>query len=131
MRRHFKLPEADEAYLESRGLPWETVIESQVQRIILHDHPIPPGYDRQTAMVNVRLQSGYPDVQIDMASFYPKLQRSDGRVIYSVMSDAFDGKDWQCWSRHRTGTNPWRPGIDNLETHLLMMDYLLTKELTR
>ena len=131
MRKHFKLPEIDEAYLEARGLPWEAVIEGQVQRVVLYDQPIPPGYDQKTATINVRLQSGYPDVQIDMASFYPKLRRSDGRVIYAVMSDTFDGKEWQCWSRHRTGANPWRPGIDNLETHFLMMEYLLTKEVTR
>ena len=131
MRRQFKLPESDEDYLKSRGLSWETVIEGQVQRVVLYDYPLPPGYDQKLATLNVRLQSGYPDVQIDMASFYPKLQRSDGRAVHSVMPDPFDGKEWQCWSRHRTGVNPWRAGIDNLETHLLMMDYLLAQEVTR
>ncbi len=131
MRRHFKLPEIDEAYLKARGLPWETVIEREVQRVVLYDYPIPTGYFQKTATISVRLLSGYPDVQIDMASFCPKLQRSDGRSINATMTDTFDGKEWQCWSRHRTGANPWRPGIDNLETHLLMMDYLLAKEVTR
>jgi hypothetical protein len=42
-----------------------------------------------------------------------------------------DGKQFQQWSRHRTGANPWRPGLDNVCTHLLLVNSWLEKELRK
>ena len=40
-RRKLELPEGDRAYLETLGLPWETVAEGRAQWLIIHDWPIP------------------------------------------------------------------------------------------
>lgn len=132
MRRQFLLPEYDREHLDSRGLPWETVKENRVQRVVVSNFPIPPGYDRSTADLNVRIGPGYPDTQIDMVYFHPPLARADGQPIKAASaSDRFDDKMWQRWSRHRTRANPWRPGIDCIATHLALVEEWLKKELTK
>lgn len=131
MRRHFHLPEADTEYLEACGLPWETVIEGGIMRVIVRDYPLPGGYDIKTASLNVRIERGYPDTQIDMVYFYPALSRVDRVPLKAIAADLFDGKQWQRWSRHRTNTNPWRSGLDNVETHLILVGEWLKKELTK
>jgi hypothetical protein len=127
-RRQFTLPKEDMDWLEQRGLRYELVAEGDVSRVALYGWPVPDGYDRPTVDVCVRIDAGYPDSQIDMAYFSPALARTDQRSIGSVCAEAFDGKTWQRWSRHRTPANPWRPGIDNLATHFALVDEWLARE---
>ncbi len=129
LRRQFRLPPEDEGFLASLGLPWETVVEGKVRRLVLLDFQPPSGYTHPQVAVNLRIEPSYPDTQIDMAYFHPALARVGGRPIKALASDPFDGKVWQRWSRHRTGQNPWRPGVDNLETHLLLVQDWLEREL--
>jgi hypothetical protein len=132
MRRQFRLPSDDEEYLNACGFSWETVIDNQVQRVVIRSFPVPPGYNHSVVDLNIHIQSGYPDAQIDMAYFYPPVARNDGRPINKVhITDNFDGKQWQGWSRHRTPANPWRPGIDCIGTHLALVEEWLKKELTK
>lgn len=131
MRRDFTLPEEDEEWLEGLGLPYELVNEGGVLRVVVADWPVPDCYNERRVMVNVRIDPGYPDAQIDMAYFYPALARQDGRAIGALATDAFDGKVWQRWSRHRTPANPWRPGIDNLTTHFGLVEDWLERELEK
>lgn len=131
MRRQFRLPEADEEYLSVRGFSWEAVVENRIQRVVVYGFPVPPGYNHSTVDLNVLISPGYPDTQIDMVYFHPLLVRTDGRAIKAVTTDQFDGRQWQRWSRHRTGTNPWRPGVDSLGTHLILIEHWLEKELTK
>jgi len=107
------------------------VRENGTLRVVVYEWPLPAGYDHASASVNVRIEPGYPDAQIDMAYFYPPINRVDGRPIANLAADMFDGKNWQRWSRHRTPANPWRPGIDNLATHFGLVEHWLHKELTR
>lgn len=130
-RRDFDLPADDIEWLESQGLRYELVQQGGVLRVIVYGWSLPQGYQVATVDVNVRIESGYPDAQIDMAYFFPPLTRIDGRPIASVSSDPFDGKDWQRWSRHRSPANPWRPGIDNLATHFALLDHWLVRELRK
>ena len=131
-RRQFRLPSDDEEYLNARGFSWETLIEYQVQRTVVYGFPVPSGYNHTAVALSLRIEPGYPDVQIDMAYFYPPLARTDGRPINSAhITDHFEGKQWQGWSRHRTSANPWRPGIDNIGTHIAAVEHWLEKELTR
>src|SRR6266404_1805585 len=113
-RRQFSLPAEDLTWLEGLELNYELVSESGGLRVVVYGLPVPAGYNVEKADVNVRIEPGYPDTQIDMAYFFPKLSRSDGRAIAAVCDDTFDSKTWQRWSRHRTPANPWRPGVDNL-----------------
>lgn len=131
MRRDFALPEEDMDWLTACGLQFELVLESGVQRVIVHDWPVPAGYNVAAVSVNVRIEPGYPDSQIDMAYFAPDLARADGQAIAALSPDQFDGRSWQRWSRHRTPANPWRPGIDNLATHFASIDDWLARELRK
>ncbi|WP_449420515.1 E2/UBC family protein [Phormidium nigroviride] len=131
MRRQFRLPFDDEEYLNARGLPWEAVTENCVQRVVVFGFPVPPGYNCAAIELNLRIPSGYPDAQIDMAYFHPPLARTDGRPIKAIANDSFDGKQWQRWSRHRTPANPWCPGLDCIATHLALVEEWLKKELTK
>jgi hypothetical protein len=132
-RRHFRLPAEDEAYLDSTGLQWETVIEAAgsqaVRRLVIYGFPIPSGYNHASVDLFLRIEPLYPDTQIDMVYFLPALQKSSGGTIGALSSEPFDNKQWQRWSRHRTAQNPWRPGIDCVETHLQQVKSWLTREL--
>ena len=131
MRRQFSLPAEDVSWLEARGKPYELVNEAGALRVILCAVLIPSGYNVTQCEVNVRIDPGYPDSQIDMAYFFPPLTRVDGKTIGAVCEDAFDGKTWQRWSRHRTAANPWRPGVDNLSTHFELVADWLSRELRK
>jgi hypothetical protein len=131
MRKQFALPSEDLDWLESQRLPFELVSEGGVLRVIVHDFPVPSGYNVPLVSANVRIEPGYPDSQIDMVYFYPHLARSDGKQIGALATDNFDGKTWQRWSRHRTPANPWRPGIDNLSTHFALVHDWLSRELLK
>ncbi len=131
MRRQFSLPAEDLEWLELLERPFELVNEGGALRVILCKVPLPHGYTATEVTINVRIESGYPDAQLDMAYFYPPLERSDGKAIAATSPDAFDGKTWQRWSRHRTPANPWRPGIDNLSTHYELIVDWLQRELSK
>lgn len=131
MRRSFVLTEEDADYLDSLGLPWEAVSEGPTNRIVIRGMQIPVGYNQSHADVFVIIPSGYPDAQIDMAYFFPALARKDGRAINRVPGQDFDGRNWQGWSRHRTVNSAWRPGIDNLETHMALVQSFLSEELQK
>ena len=131
VRRQFQLAQSDIEFLNSLQLPWEAVLEGHVRRIVIHQFPIPEGYNVQNVLVNMRIEAGYPEVQIDMAYFYPTIQRLDNKPIRATVVDQFDGKQWQRWSRHRTPNNPWRPGIDNISTHVAAIAGWLQQELLK
>lgn len=130
-RRQFRLPECDEEFLDKLGLKWETVRDGNGGRVVIHDYPVPRGYNVDRVRLNLRIEPAYPDTQIDMVYFLPHLARSDGRVIRQLTSDAFDDASWQRWSRHRTQANPWRPGIDDVSTHLALVDSWLQREFAK
>lgn len=131
MRRQFSLPEADETFLDSLGLPWETIIQNGAQWLILHNYPVPAGYNHQQVFLALRISPGYPDTQLDMVYFSPQLARADGKVVGALSTLSLDGKTYQQWSRHRTGANPWRPGEDDLSTHLELVRYWLEREFNK
>ena len=130
-RRDFVLPQEDLDWLNGIAGRYELVAEGNVLRVVLYDFPVPPGYNRGKADVNVRIDTGYPDTQIDMVYVYPALVRADGKPIGGLSTDQFDGKEWQRWSRHRTPANPWRPGIDNLATHFGLVEHWFARELAK
>lgn len=129
MRRQFVLPEEDTAYLDSLGLKWETLKESNLEWLVLYDYMVPAGYNVPKVDIAITIPSGYPIAPLDMAYFLPELKRIDGKSINAANAmQALDGKSWQRWSRHRTAQNPWQPGIDNLLTHIISIAYWLERE---
>lgn len=128
MRRQFELPEEDSMYLNASEISWETIVEGGAKWLLLHTIDLPEGYNEKNASIAFRLDAGYPMTQIDMAYFYPAIARIDKKVIGALASCSIDGKVWQRWSRHRTGANPWRPGLDDVSTHLELVKTWLQKE---
>lgn len=129
MRRQFRLPPDDEQYLDSTGLPWETVVDANIRWLLVHDRPVPAGYTSGRVRTALLVPAGYPDVQLDMVYFEPALARRDGGVIGALAPQVIEGRQWQRWSRHRSAQNPWRPGVDGVAAHLILVDHWLRREL--
>jgi hypothetical protein len=129
--KQFTLLEEDESYLNSLGYPWETLTLNGLQWVLIHNYPIPQGYNVELVTVAIQITPGYPTSQLDMGYFFPALQRKDGKAINALSTMEIDGKSFQRWSRHRTIENPWRVGIDNLSTHIALVDFWLSNEFVK
>lgn len=130
-RLQFSMRPADVESLNGRGLRWEAIRDAQGCFVLIHDFPIPDGYNVKTAVLALQLPDQYPDQQIDMAYFFPALQRVPAKAIPNLSDRPIAGQVFQQWSRHRTPQNPWRVGIDDLGTHLVLVGDWLVKELAR
>lgn len=130
IRKDFALPEEDEEFLDSLGLLWEAVGNQPGMWVIIHDYPIPAGYNVQKADVALAIVGTYPAAQIDMAYFFPPLVKDSRTVINNVFEQLMDSKKYQGWSRHRKA-GEWRPGVDCIATHLCLVDNWLVKDLGR
>ena len=99
-RRDFSLPEDDLCWLANATHDFELVAEAGVLRVVLYGFPVPPGYNHRAVDVNVRIESGYPDTQIDMVYVHPELQSPGRRLnhrprapIHSMANCGSDGAD--------------------------------------
>lgn len=132
LRRDFDLLPEDQAFLDEYGLAWEAVADGSLW-VLIHEFPTQhEGYDHSTTTAAIRLETGYPNTQLDMVYFHPPLARKDGRRIGAT--DAMQeiaGKTYQRWSRHRTSQNPWKPGQDGLGTHVILIEDWLAREFER
>lgn len=130
-RREFKLPARDLAALESLNLPWEAISQGGICRLVIYGFELPEGYATRVVDVGIQIETGYPDTALDMARFSPPLARSNGRPIIKTSNEGFDGRNWQCWSRHRDQNDRWMPGVDDLASHLACIRMWLAAEVTR
>lgn len=128
LRHDFKLPEADEDFLNGLGLPWETVLEGQSRWLLIRNWQLPDGYNHQKTSLALLIPDNYSDSQIDMVYFKAHLARSDGKSINNLSTQSIAGELWQRWSRHRTGQNPWRADVDDIASHLVLVDDWLRRE---
>jgi hypothetical protein len=132
MHRDFFLPEEDSEHLDSLGLTWELVREGNKQWVIIRHWPIPDGYTASSVDLALMINPAYPDAQIDMAYFFPHLLLKNGREIKATnATQKLEGKHWQRWSRHRSRENPWRPGLDDISSHLTLVQYWIARELVK
>jgi len=113
MRRDFDLGPEDARALDALGLSWEAIQLGPSRWILIHDYPIPPGYNVTKAQAAIRLDT-YPPGIIDMVYFHPPLSRADGKTINNLSALAIDNRPFQQWSRHYG----WRPGVDTLASHI-------------
>jgi hypothetical protein len=128
-RQDFRMPEADETYLNNLGLQWEARLDGQNRLILIHGWKLPRGYTVVEATLGLLIPANYPDSQIDMVYFNPHLARLDGHAIASLTPFVIGGIAFQQWSRHRTSANPWTAGVDDLASHLALVDDWLRREL--
>lgn len=128
MRRQFQLPEEDIIFLDSLGLEWETVTDQNMQWVLIYEYPVTSGYNLEKVTVSIKIETGYPRTGLDMAYFHPALARLDSKPINALTTQAIDGKQFQRWSRHRTSENPWREGVDDLSTHVSLINFWFEQE---
>lgn len=128
LRKQFELPEEDVQFLDNNGYEWETIIESNHKWLLIHKFPVPEGYNTSEVTAALRIDNGYPVSQIDMVYFFPHLTLNSGKQIKALANQNLEGKVFQRWSRHRTGVNPWRPGVDGVSTHSELIKYWLDRE---
>lgn len=127
-RRQFALPLADTDYLDSRVDGWEAVQDGQNQWVLIHNWKLPTGYNNGQTSLALLIPPNYSDSQIDMVYVKPALARVDGKSINNLTPETICGEPWQRWSRHRTGQNPWRPGVDDIASHLALVDDWFRRE---
>lgn len=128
LRRDFGLLSQDEEFLNEYGCPWETIHDGS-QWVLIHEFPTHEGYSHSHVTSAIRMETGYPIAQLDMVYFFPALARTDGKVIANTEAEQeIDGKTYQRWSRHRTDENSWKPGLDHLGTHVLLIEDWLARE---
>ncbi|GEP56720.1 E2/UBC family protein [Reyranella soli] len=128
LRRDFELLPPDHLFLQNYGLPWEAVQDGSPW-VLMHEFPTHPGYNHKVVTTAVRLETGYPLTQLDMVYFYPALVRIDGKPIGATSANQIiAGRSYQRWSRHRTTQNPWKPGEDDLGSHVALIEDWLARE---
>jgi len=127
-RRQFDLPEADVECLTGLGLEWETIVEGGQRWLLVHDYSLPGIYTTTRVLVALAITPSYPATEIDMVCFFPGLALASGKAIGALGPQQIDGNQFQRWSRHRTSTNPWRSGEDDLCSHLALVDEWLRRE---
>lgn len=121
------LPRPDLQYLQDRGIEHTVSVEANMICVVLHGWRLPPGYDRESADLLVRLSTGYPDVAPDMWWFDPPVKLANGASPPATESiEQHLGRSWQRWSRHFQN-GQWKSGIDGLESYLA----LICKDLRR
>lgn len=128
LRRSFGLLERDTAYLDGRGLSWETIIDGAAKWVLIKGFPLPTGYNVPEAEIALMLPESYPMTQIDMVYIAPALSLTSGANIGALSIETHDGRSFQRWSRHRTSDNPWRPDIDDFGSHLSLVEEWFLKE---
>jgi hypothetical protein len=128
-RRDFELPPNDAAFLDAVHSGWQAVRDGAASWIRLQNFVVPAGYNVNSVTAVLRIEPTYPDTQIDMVFFNPFLARADGLLIGATGGQVqVEGVVFQQWSRHRSGENPWRAGIDDIESHLLLVKHWLERE---
>jgi hypothetical protein len=128
-QRDFQLQESDCDFLDGLGLNWETIRDPVAGMLLVIDSwVVPAGYRSHRVRLALVLPPGYPDSQIDMAFFSPALERIDGNPIKNLSLVNWRLGQFQQWSRHRTPQNPWHVGVDDVSTHLSLVDDWLRRE---
>lgn len=128
LRRSFEVLPGDRQFLDQYGLPWEAVVDGSMW-VLIHEFPTHGGYNYPKVTAAIRMETGYPNTQLDMVYFYPPLGRTDGKIIGATQAmQTLDGKNFQRWSRHRTPQNPWKPGEDDLSSHVTLIEDWLARE---
>lgn len=128
LRRQFDLLPDDLTFLNEYGLPWETIFDGS-QWVLIHDFPVPQGYNQEKVTAAIRIETGYPNTELNMVYFFPALARRDGKLIGATQAtQMLDGNNYQRWSRHRTAAHPWKIGRDHIGTHVILVEDWLDRE---
>jgi hypothetical protein len=127
--RQFRLMPNDEHYLDATYPGWRSIVDNGRQWLMLPDYPLPQGYATGKADMAIEIPPTYPVAQLDMFFLYPATSLSSGVPIAATEHrESIQGAPYQRWSRHRNGSSIWRPNIDNVMSHLALVEAALLKE---
>jgi hypothetical protein len=129
-RRAFALLDVDEHHLDALGLFWETVEDAGRRWLLIHGYPVPDGYTITHILLALEIPPTYPGAQIDMFYVSPALILRSGRQIPNAdVNMVILGMTFKRWSRHRGESSKWNPALDNVVTHLALVESAITKEI--
>jgi hypothetical protein len=120
------LPAADVAYLQTKSIAYEEVVEGGQKAIILKSYGLPAArFDAGKADILILLPPGYPDVAPDMFYLMPWVRLAVVNRYPKAADQAFSflGRSWQRWSRHNA---EWRPGVDGISTMIKRIEAALS-----
>ena len=124
----YELPEEDLEFLNGNfNDKWERVAEGNKRGLIIHSYGLPQGYTPNEVNLMLLIPTDYPAGQLDMFYFSPGVSREGGIAIGGLSFETHFGTQWQRWSRHYT----WRPGEDNIVTHVSYVRNELKSELQK
>lgn len=111
------LTQEDGDWLRRNGIAFSERANGNDGCLIFDALPLPAGkFGVANADILSVLPSNYPDSGPDMFYAKPKIVLADGRLAKNTDVDSnFFGEIWQRWSRH-WNENPWRSGIDDVQT---------------
>lgn len=124
LSREFEMLPDDVTCLDNTGLEWEARLIGRERWIFLRRFQLPQGLVPSESDMGLRLSENYPMTQIDMAYFDPPLRHATQWDIPNLAMTAVGDASWQQWSRHRP-EGSWRPGVDDLESHLAFVRHFL------
>lgn len=125
------LTEEDSKTLNELGNEWELTGWNGNLLLIIRSWLLPVGYNVNSSDVAFVVPVTYPSAQLDMFYFKTPLHRIDGKQINALTDENFNGEIWQRWSRHRDASSQWKPGIDDLASHIILLEKTLINELVR
>jgi hypothetical protein len=129
LRHQFNLLPVDDRFLNSLGLPWETIIDNGTRWLLIYGYRVPEGYSAAEITLAIQVPTGYPAAEIDMFFTLPKLLLRSGAAIRQTEGNAvIAGTTYSRWSRHRTPIAPWNPATDNIQSHLALVSGALEKD---
>ena len=135
VRQDFALLEVDEDFLNERFAHWETVIIPETGRrwLLIYAFQVPMGYAGQRRVtLALEVPPNYPAAQIDMFYVFPSLRLSTGGGLPNTEHvETILGQAFQRWSRHRGQNAAWKAEVDNVITHLALVESALRKEVAQ
>jgi hypothetical protein len=116
----------DRQALEAKGLRARESSESGFLCVIIEGYPLPPGYDRTSTDLLIRLPAGYPDAAPDMFWCDPpiKLTATGAFPVAADQMEPYVGRVWQRFSRH-LAADAWKAGTDDLASYLSLVSRAL------
>lgn len=101
--------------IEQLELKPEVREDASFINLVFRDYPIPPGYNRSTADLLIRIPLSYPDAGPDMFWTSPALTLADGATPQAGNSlEMHINQQWRRFSWHTI----WRPNTDNLHGYM-------------
>ncbi len=123
------LSSEDMEFLDNGDYKWKPFSENSKNGLVIRNYNLPEDYIPNKSDLMVLIPPGYPVSPIDMFYFSPGVRRKDGRSIEALAEENHFEKTWQRWSRHYQ--DQWRPGIDNVATHIIYVGNQLRFEIEK